>query len=261
MREICRKLIDRFAGKGGCDAAVDYAQEIPARVIAHMLGLPDDEGDRFRRWIHEILEARHHRAGRADEGDRRDHEVFPRRDREAPRRADRRSDQLSDEREDRRRAARRGSSARHAAPAADRRHRHHLERDRRVLLASGAASRGPAPARRRAGADPDRGRGVPARLRAGHDGARGDQGHDHQRLPVQAGRDGAALVPGGEPRSGGVRGRRTRGDRPRGEPPRGVRARHPPLHRLEPRPHGDHGRAAGMVRPHPRIPARPGARR
>ena len=55
-RAICNKLIDRFAGKRGCDAAVDYAQEIPARVIAHMLGLPDDEGDRFRTWIHEILE-------------------------------------------------------------------------------------------------------------------------------------------------------------------------------------------------------------
>ena len=26
VREICRKLIDRFADKGGCDAAVDYAQ-------------------------------------------------------------------------------------------------------------------------------------------------------------------------------------------------------------------------------------------
>jgi cytochrome P450 len=55
-RAICNELIDRFAGKGGCDAAVDYAQEIPARIIAHMLGLPDDEGDRFRRWIHEVLE-------------------------------------------------------------------------------------------------------------------------------------------------------------------------------------------------------------
>ena len=55
-RAICNKLIDRFAGARGCDAAVDYAQEIPARIIAHMLGLPDDEGDRFRTWIHEILE-------------------------------------------------------------------------------------------------------------------------------------------------------------------------------------------------------------
>jgi cytochrome P450 len=55
-RAICGQMIDRFAGNGRCDAAVDYAQEIPARIIAHMLGLPDDEGDRFRTWIHEILE-------------------------------------------------------------------------------------------------------------------------------------------------------------------------------------------------------------
>jgi cytochrome P450 len=55
-REICRKLIAEFADKGGCDAAVDYAQEIPVRVIAHMLGVPEQEGDRYRKWIHEILE-------------------------------------------------------------------------------------------------------------------------------------------------------------------------------------------------------------
>jgi len=56
-RDICARLIDRFAGKPGCDAAIDYAQEIPVRVIAVMLGLPESEGDRFRKWIHEILEA------------------------------------------------------------------------------------------------------------------------------------------------------------------------------------------------------------
>jgi cytochrome P450 len=55
-REICRHLIDRFVDKGGCDAAVDYAQDIPPRIIAHMLGLPEEEGDLFRKWIHEILE-------------------------------------------------------------------------------------------------------------------------------------------------------------------------------------------------------------
>jgi cytochrome P450 len=55
-REICGRLIERFAGKGGCDAAIDYAQEIPTRVIAHMLGVSEDEGERFRTWIHEVLE-------------------------------------------------------------------------------------------------------------------------------------------------------------------------------------------------------------
>jgi cytochrome P450 len=55
-REICRKLIAGFADQSGCDAAVNYAQEIPVRVIAHMLGVPEQEGDRYRKWIHEILE-------------------------------------------------------------------------------------------------------------------------------------------------------------------------------------------------------------
>ena len=56
-RAICADLIQRFADKSGCDAAVDYAQEIPVRLIAHMLGLPEEEGDRFRKWIHELLVA------------------------------------------------------------------------------------------------------------------------------------------------------------------------------------------------------------
>jgi cytochrome P450 len=55
-RAIANELIDRFARRGSCDAAVEYAQEIPVRVIAHMLGLPEGDGDLYRRWIHEILE-------------------------------------------------------------------------------------------------------------------------------------------------------------------------------------------------------------
>ena len=38
------------------DGAVDYAQEIPVRVIAHMLGVPEDDAEQFRKWIKEILE-------------------------------------------------------------------------------------------------------------------------------------------------------------------------------------------------------------
>jgi hypothetical protein len=55
-REICNELIDRFIARGSCDAAVEYAQHIPVRVIAHMLGIPEADGDLFRKWIHEILE-------------------------------------------------------------------------------------------------------------------------------------------------------------------------------------------------------------
>ena len=56
IRDICRELVGRIAGNNSCDAAVDYAQEIPVRVIAHMLGVPEQDGDLFRRWIKEILE-------------------------------------------------------------------------------------------------------------------------------------------------------------------------------------------------------------
>jgi len=53
---LCGRLIDDFIAKGRCDAATDYAQHIPTRVIAHMLGVPEDHGDQFRRWIKMALE-------------------------------------------------------------------------------------------------------------------------------------------------------------------------------------------------------------
>jgi cytochrome P450 len=55
-RAICNELIDGFAGRPTCDAALEYAQHIPVRVIAHLLGLPEEDGDLYRRWIHQILE-------------------------------------------------------------------------------------------------------------------------------------------------------------------------------------------------------------
>jgi cytochrome P450 len=55
-RGIANELIDKFIGRGSADAAVEYAQEIPVRVIAHMLGLPEGDGDLYRQWIKAILE-------------------------------------------------------------------------------------------------------------------------------------------------------------------------------------------------------------
>ena len=54
-RALANELIDKFIDRGSCDAAVEYAQEIPVRLIAHMLGLPEADGDLYRRWIHEVL--------------------------------------------------------------------------------------------------------------------------------------------------------------------------------------------------------------
>lgn len=55
-RQICNELIDAIADAPACDAAAAYTQHIPVRVIAYMLGVPEEEGDRFRRWIHVFLE-------------------------------------------------------------------------------------------------------------------------------------------------------------------------------------------------------------
>ncbi|MFZ1103992.1 MAG: cytochrome P450 [Hyphomicrobiaceae bacterium] len=55
-RTICNELIDAFIDKGSCDAAVDYAQHIPTRVMAHMLGVPESDGELFRTWINATLQ-------------------------------------------------------------------------------------------------------------------------------------------------------------------------------------------------------------
>ena len=55
-RALANELIDKFIGRGKADAAVEYAQEIPVRLIAHMLGLPESDGDLYRRWIKMVLE-------------------------------------------------------------------------------------------------------------------------------------------------------------------------------------------------------------
>ena len=56
VRAICNELIDEFIKDGKCDAAARYTKHIPVRAIAHMLGIPEKDGDHFIKWIHEILE-------------------------------------------------------------------------------------------------------------------------------------------------------------------------------------------------------------
>jgi cytochrome P450 len=56
VRAICNALIDEFVNDGRCDAAARYTKHIPVRTIAHMLGIPEADGDLFIKWIHEILE-------------------------------------------------------------------------------------------------------------------------------------------------------------------------------------------------------------
>lgn len=56
-RAYCRQLLDDLRGRDVADAATDYAQHIPVRVIANMLGLPASDGERFRGFVHDVLES------------------------------------------------------------------------------------------------------------------------------------------------------------------------------------------------------------
>jgi cytochrome P450 len=55
-RTLCHSLIDAFEGRDIVDAASDYAQHIPMRVIAGMLGFPPQDGPRFRQFVKSRLE-------------------------------------------------------------------------------------------------------------------------------------------------------------------------------------------------------------
>ncbi len=55
-RTLCSGLIDDFLSDGGADAAADYAQQIPVRVIAHILSVPTSLADTFTTWVRDVLE-------------------------------------------------------------------------------------------------------------------------------------------------------------------------------------------------------------
>lgn len=54
--QLCHELIDGFIERGEADAAGEYAQQIPPRVIAHMLGFEENKADDFVVWVRGLLE-------------------------------------------------------------------------------------------------------------------------------------------------------------------------------------------------------------
>jgi cytochrome P450 len=55
-RALCRRLIGGFIAQGHADAAADYAQQIPVRIIGLTLGVPDELADTFTGWVRDVLE-------------------------------------------------------------------------------------------------------------------------------------------------------------------------------------------------------------
>ena len=58
-RELCRQLVDEVLERGTGDAAAEYAQQIPVRVIGHILGVPEDMSATFTEWVRDVLEFAH----------------------------------------------------------------------------------------------------------------------------------------------------------------------------------------------------------
>jgi cytochrome P450 len=55
-RAYCHSLIDSFEGRDVVDAAREYGQHIPMRVIADMLGFPPADHEKFREFVEGVLE-------------------------------------------------------------------------------------------------------------------------------------------------------------------------------------------------------------
>ncbi len=53
--QLCHELIDGFIESGQCDGAVDYSQQIPPRVIAHIIGIDPGMADQFVHWVNMVL--------------------------------------------------------------------------------------------------------------------------------------------------------------------------------------------------------------
>jgi cytochrome P450 len=55
-RAYCEELVEALRGRQIVDGAEEYAQHIPVRVIANMLGLPESDADVFRGFVNHVLE-------------------------------------------------------------------------------------------------------------------------------------------------------------------------------------------------------------
>ncbi len=55
IRAYCHELVEELEGRATFDAAEQYAQRIPVRVLADMIGLPESEADVFMGFVEDVL--------------------------------------------------------------------------------------------------------------------------------------------------------------------------------------------------------------
>jgi cytochrome P450 len=56
VQEITDALLDRITPRGRADLVAEFALPLPVTVIGELLGVPEDERDRFRTWTDEMLD-------------------------------------------------------------------------------------------------------------------------------------------------------------------------------------------------------------
>ncbi len=254
-RDLCNRLIDGFIDAGRADAAVDYAQQIPARVIAMTLGVPGDMADTFTGWVRDVLEFAHDEQ-RRNAG--RDAIALYLMEKMEERRDDPGDDLISVLLQ----------TEVEGEPMPD---IHVLGTAALTLIAgvdttwSGIGSAMWHLAthdddRRRLVAEPElMPTALEELLRAYSPVTMArivTEDVEVEGCPMKAGDRVLMNFPAAN-RDPEVFDRPRRGDaRPGGEPPPGLRRRHPPLRRLEPGPHGAAGGGRGMAQAHPRVPPR-----
>lgn len=54
LARLVDELLDRFVARGSTDLVADYAYQLPATVIAELMGAPVDDRERFRDWSSEL---------------------------------------------------------------------------------------------------------------------------------------------------------------------------------------------------------------
>ena len=254
-RELCGSLIDGFTDRGTADAAGEYAQQIPARVISLVLGVPGEMTDTFTGWVRDVLEFAHDEVRQARG---RDGIVAYLLEKMEERRAEPGDDLIS---------ALLGTEV-EGEPIPDLQ----IMGMAALTLIAGVdttwsaigsslwhLATHPADARRLVDEPELLPTAVEELLRAYSPVTMARiavNDIEVAGLPDQGRRQGAHELPGGEPRPAGVRATRRGADRPRRQPARRVRCRHPSLCRFQPRPHGAAGRDRGVAAPDPRVPPR-----
>ena len=146
----CEELIDAMGDRDVVDAAEEYAQHIPVRVIANMLGFPEEDADRFRGFVNHVLEGVALPIEQRAEGMMVLFDYLQRAGRGPRRQPPRRPHHLPARRRDGRRAARARPRRRHASPC----------------CSSPASTPPGAPSARRSGTSPPPGRPRAPRRRA-----------------------------------------------------------------------------------------------